>query len=132
MICEHEMFELLLTKLPSFQLAWNAFCAEWAGEEDLPIYLALNDIARHLIHKLEVGDTTDFSSVFFVVELWHVDGDDTVRVAATVGLLEDLQNQNLYTIGTPSQFLPWLGPETQRFWKKVEAFWRDGTLITDD
>ena len=133
MITRQEMFEPLLKVDPSFTEAWNAFLEEWQNEaSELPQYLALADLARHLVRKLETGDTHLFPAIFAVVERWHLEGDDYVREAATIGLLEDLQNGNLHETTSPDEFLPWLGPESRRWWDKVEAFWRDGTVIRDD
>jgi hypothetical protein len=70
---------------------------------------------------------------FAVVEWWHVEGDQFVRDAVTVGLLEDLQNLNLHEHGTkPAQFEEFLGPESRRWWRKVYEFWTKGKPITDD
>jgi len=86
----------MLEACPSFSPAWEKFEAEWRSEPDgLPLYLALSDLARHLVGMLERGDTVSFPSIFAVVELWHREGDSYAREAATVGLLEDLQNTNL-------------------------------------
>jgi hypothetical protein len=127
------MFEPLLQAAPSFLPLWNDFRADWAKEPGpLPHYLALSDLARHLVQKLESGDATEFPAVFTVVERWHVEGDAYVREAATVGLLEGLQNEHYYTHRKSEDFLPWLGPQSLRWWRKVEAFWRDGTLLRDD
>jgi hypothetical protein len=92
----------------------------------------LADLAHHLIGQLEAGATNRFEAVFDVVERWHVEGDDYVREAATVGLLEDLQNASLHTATSPDDFVPWLRPETRRWWQKVDAFWSEGKLIADD
>ncbi len=127
------MFETLLAADPSFQPDWNAFLDHWRDEPGpLPLYLALGDLSRHLARQLERGETKAFDAVFDVVERWHLEGDPYVRKAATIGLLENLQNDNFYVTGRPEQFLPWLRPESLRYWRKVEAFWEHGTLITDD
>jgi hypothetical protein len=128
------MLDPLLAADPSFEPTWREFVAEWQSEAEgeLPLYLALGDLARHLIAKLERGETADFAAVFDVVEQWHLRGDAYVREAATVGLLEDLQNTNLHRRTQPGDFEPWLRPESKRWWGKVERFWSDGELLTDD
>lgn len=72
-------------------------------------------------------------AVFDAVERWLLSGDHYVRVAATVGLLEDLQNGNLYKLTQilPSHFELWLRPLSKIQWDKVDAFWSRGELITD-
>ncbi|MFZ5721927.1 MAG: DUF7674 family protein [Pseudomonadota bacterium] len=133
MITSADMFLPMLDAEPGFRPTWEKFVREWQDSpEGLPHYLALGDLACHLIRLLEVGQTSRFDAVFEVVERWHVQGDRYVREAATIGLLEDLQNLSLHTSTEPNEFLPWLRPASRRFWEKVEAFWRDGTPITDD
>lgn len=132
MIDRAHMFDPLLEADPSFAPQWNAFLADWEDERELPHYLALSDLAHHLVAQLEAGDTQRFKAVFHVVERWHVEGDRDVREAATIGLLEDLQNAHLYRSARPQDFLKWMGPCSRRFWGKVEAFWRDGTPIAED
>ena len=68
--------------------------------------------------------------VFGVLERLIIEGDSYVREAAIVGLIEDLQNTNLHSGTTPEQYLPFLLPKTNHWWKKVEAFWAEGRLLT--
>jgi len=48
MIDKEEMFELVLKACPSFKPAWEEFLDEWKDEKDLPLYLALGDLSRHI------------------------------------------------------------------------------------
>lgn len=130
MITRENMFEPLLAADPSFAETWQAFVHEWRDEPDLPQYLALADLARHLIGKMQVGDTSRFDAVFAVVERWHLEGDGYVEEAASIGLLEDLQNTGLHDRTTPEMFLPWLRPVSREQWDKIEAFWNGGPPIT--
>lgn len=133
MIGKDEMMALLLEACPSFDTAWQDFVVQWKDHpEGLPHYLALTDFARHLIGMLERGEKVGLSTVFGVVERLHTEGDHYVREAATVGLLEDLQNGNLHTFTEPEQFRSYLGPETTRWWDKLYRFWEHGELLTDD
>jgi hypothetical protein len=131
LITAESMFEPLLLADPSFTSTWREFVEEYGEEPPLPRYQALADLARHLIGKVEANDTARFGAVFDVVERWFLEGDDYVREAATVGLLEDIQNTNLHRTTTPDDFLPWLRPLSRRQWDRVDAFWRDGVLISD-
>jgi hypothetical protein len=60
-----------------------------------------------------------------------VEGDAYVREAATIGLLESLQDANLHTSTSPKQLEPFLMPESLPSWRKVEQFWANGTFITE-
>jgi len=122
----------MLEACPSFRPAWHAFLQEWRSDEDKPLYLALGDLARHLIAMLAARDTAGLVAAFDVVERWHLEGDGYVREAATVGLLEDLQNENLHATTAPADLERFLRPESLKWWRKVDRFWSNGELITDD
>jgi len=117
------MFEPLLIADPSFQPRWTEFVAEWDDEPELPLYLALSSLARHLLSRLQTGDTAGFDRIFAVVERWHTNGDAYVREAASIGLLEDLQNLSGGNDKRPVTVEPWLGPESRRWWDKLDRFW---------
>ena len=133
-ITREQMFDPILEVCPSFQGTWDEYVTEWRDEPDgLPHYLALTDLARHLIAMLQRNETEQLHDVFRVVEDWHLTGDSYVKEAASVGLLEDLQNTNLHGQSTtPDDFLQFLLPETQYWWAKVVDFWGKGEIIVDD
>ena len=122
--------DVLIDVCPSFRPAWDAFREDWkTSVDDLPHYLVLADLARHLIGMLERSETESFAAIFQVVERLQLEGDDYVQEAAVVGLLEDLQNRNLHSITEPRQFLPFLGKESSKAWDQLYAFWhRVGVL----
>jgi len=57
-------------------------------------------------------------------------GNSYVAEAATVGLLEDLQNVNLHKETEPEQFRPWLLPESAKWWDKLYGFWERGEALS--
>lgn len=117
---------------PAFRPMWVAFREEWRSEDRFPLYLAISDLARHLISALAAGDDETLTRVFAVVERWHIEGDQYVREAATAGLLEDLQNDGLHASTKPTEFERFLLPMSLKFWRKVERFWEKGESITED
>ncbi len=122
----------MLAACPSFQPAWNAFVEEWKDEpEGLPQYLALAELARHLIGMLARNETASFPAIFDVVEQWHLQGDSYVREAATIGLLEDLQNTNLHESTKPEEFRVFFGPVSANWWNKLYGFWERGELLLE-
>jgi hypothetical protein len=133
MITPDQMFAPMLLACPDFKRQWEAFTADWDSlkRKPLPYYLLLNELARHLTHKLAIGETSQFAGVFAVVERWHVEGDDYVQTAASIGLLEDLQNPANYRGRKPSDFVPWLGPVSKIWWDKVEEYWVKGMAKHD-
>ena len=134
MIAKDGMMGVLVAACPSFAPRWQEFLDEWRDEAyDLPLYLALADLARHLVALVEPGRTSDLPTVFAAIERLHVEGEHYVREATTVGLLESLQDLNLHKDATePEQFRPYLGPVSMRWWDKLYRFWEHGELLTDD
>lgn len=126
------MMPLMLQACPSFEGKWHEFLEYWKEEPEPPLYLALSDLARHLISMLARRDVSSFPRVFDVVERWHVEGDPYVKEAAIVGLLEDLQNTNLHDGTAPEQFRPYLLPVSAKWWEKLYGFWERGEILTDD
>lgn len=123
LITKADMMDVLLAVSPTFAENWDTFRREWADEgEDLPLYLVLSDFARHVIAFLEAKDDERLSRIFEAIEQLHVEGDPYVREAATVGLLEDLQNTNLHRTTDPEQFRPFLRPESLKWWDRVGSF----------
>lgn len=123
-----DMFPMLLAADPSFQPVWDSHRVD--GDEPLT-YAVLGDLASHLLAKLRDGDRDSLKAILHVVELWLEQGARSVREAATVGFVEDLQNINLHRGTTPADIVPFLGPRGRLAWGDVEAFWRDGELIPD-
>ncbi|MDQ3143927.1 MAG: hypothetical protein M3Q57_03495 [Pseudomonadota bacterium] len=132
MIDRDHMIEPMLVACPSFEPRWHEFLDEWVGnpilfedgsDGELPMYLALGDLANHLIEKLESGETKDFPTIFGVVEDWNVHGEHYVAEAATIGLIEDLTNEHRYRRLKPDDMLPWLGPESAKSWHALLEFW---------
>jgi hypothetical protein len=127
-----EMMNPMLAACPSFAPAWKKFLHEWPDTDDKPLYLALGELARHIISMLASGDRAALSRVFEVVEAWHLHGDAYVKEAATIGLLEDLQNPSLHESTSPTQFEQFLLPESLNWWRKVERFWSGGPPIAEE
>ena len=124
------MFEPLLAADPSFATRWQGFLAEYADEAEPPLYIALGELAEHLIQRLRGDDIDGFDKVFETVESWHTDGDAYVSEAASVGFLESLQGQlggndrHRSVDGVrASDFEPYFGPETRKWWAKFYRFW---------
>lgn len=126
---KHEMFAPMLAACGSFGPAWQKFAAEAReNEPDDPLYfVALGDLATHLLELDTRGQTAEFAAVFAVVETWLLEGDDYVRNAAVIGLFESLQNvagwrkQGLVTIES------YLQPISKKWWDNLSRYW-DGDI----
>jgi hypothetical protein len=127
-ITKETMIEKLLAACPSFEPQWREFLEEWRDEpHEPPVYVALGDFAFHLAAMLERGETNSFPGIFSAIENLHLRGDSFVREAATIGILESLQNKSV-----AEQFRPFLEPETERWWDKLNRFWNgDPTALRE-
>ena len=80
MITSAQIIPMLIEACPTFQ-----------NSEDLA-YNALGNFARHLLDLYQRHQTDSFPAVTHVIERLHIEGDQYVGEAATIGLLEGIQN----------------------------------------
>jgi hypothetical protein len=114
MITPDQVIALLRDACPSFQ-----------NTEDL-LYVALGDCTRHLLELYQRHETDSFSAVVQVIERLHTEGDGDVKEAATIGLLEGIQNVWANNGVDPELFGSQLLPESRKWWDQLNAFWRGG------
>lgn len=112
---------LLLVACPSFTDVWKQIESENGpdspGESRLH-YVDAIEFAAHLVGQLRAGNRTEVSAAFVVIERLHLEGDAYVRELATIGYLEGLLD-----LDDPDRFKEYLGPESQRWWRGLIAFW---------
>ena len=130
MICREQVIGLLLEACPSYHARWKACRAASGFDAELP-YVHLGDVADYVIDLLRRDDRAELGALARVVERLHVDGDDYVKEAATIGLLEGIQNiagrRSVSTEGLEAA----LGPETRRWWRSLDAFWSGRSLTSE-
>ena len=86
MITESQVVPLLRAACPSFEGRWQAYVSDSLFDD------VCWGFASHLVDLMVEGKVAEFAAVFDAVERLLVDGDLYVRQAATVGLLEGIQN----------------------------------------
>lgn len=131
MISKEEMFKPILAVSNGFRPIWNDFINEWGDEAELPQYLALSELARYVSQLVSECRTQELSDIFEVIERWLLEGDEYVREAAIVGILEDLQNTNVVGSDMPQKVQELLLPESRKQWAKVIEFWEGGRGISE-
>lgn len=95
----------------------------WYDGDKLLIYIALGDFARHLVERHKTNQVAEFKETFLAVEKLYSDGDDFVKEAVTVGLLEGIQNISGNAGIDPKVFEPYLAPASKKWWDKLNDFW---------
>jgi hypothetical protein len=122
MILRQQVLDLLLEVCPSYRRRWEAYRSASDFDEG-SLYVHLGDFAAHVVDLLERNDLAELSALAAEIEHLHVEGDDYVKEAATIGLLEGIQNiaghRSIPTKGLEQA----LGVETRRWWTSLDAFW---------
>ncbi len=118
---ESQVMPLLRTACPSFEGRWQAYVSDPIYDESL-LFVHVGEFASHLVDLMVEGMVAEFGSVFDTVERLLVDGDLRVRQAATVGLLEGIQNVSGGKTD-PERFVPYLKPKTARKWQLLNDSW---------
>lgn len=121
MITKAEVLPLFHRACPSFAPRWQEHCAAW--DEEHLLYIDLGVLVDHIVDRFAAGHTEEFPAVFAVCERLHLEGDPEVREAATIGLLEGIQNVSGSRGVDPEEFRQFLGPESLKWWTGLNAFW---------
>lgn len=114
-ISNETMMLPILQVAEGFKPIWNELLEEWSDENEVPVYLALSDLARYVSTLVEKSDGEELKCIFSVVERW---------------LLESLQNTNVVGVDMPQKIEPFLLPQTKLWWQKVSLFWSEGKIIS--
>ena len=114
--------------MPSFSARWSEievdpmFLDEAAGTR--LHYIDVAWFAPHVVGLHRSGATGELTRLFQVIEMLHTDGDDYVKELATIGYLEGIQTACSHTADLrQDEFEPYLGRESRRWWRGLNAFW---------
>jgi hypothetical protein len=118
MITKEQVIPLLLEACPSFKKHWEKF-----DDKDL-LYVALGEFARHLLQLQLLGQIETFKAVGIMIEHLHLEGDSYVQEAATIGLLEGIQNVWGNNKVESDLFKPYLLPTSRKWWDELNSFWQ--------
>jgi hypothetical protein len=94
-----------------------------SDDVDLP-YVVLGDFARFLLGIHELGDEDQLRKAAELIERLHIEGNSYVKEAATIGLLEGIQNTWGHAGADPEAFARRLLPESRRWWDSLNKFWQ--------
>jgi hypothetical protein len=122
MLEARDVIPALIAACPSYAPRWRAYQADAMFDASL-LYVHLGDFSDHLVSVLRDGDLGEVATTCKGIEQLHVDGDAYVREAATIGLLEGIQNHAEHA-GIPlDDFVPLMGPVSLSWWRGLVEFW---------
>lgn len=128
MIDKTEVMKLLLSACPSYKDRWIDHLKYFYGDgSEQLLYVDLGDFADHLVELYKSDKIEEFHKVFDVIELLHIEGDDYVKEAATIGLLEGIQNISSNSNVKQEEFLVFLKPVSEKWWRSLNNFWSGKT-----
>ena len=122
MITKEHVMPLFLEACASFTEKWKEYRA-FADDEDL-LYVALGEFAHHVVELYQANRTDEFPAVIEIIEKLHLEGDAYVREAATIGMLEGIQNVAGNSGVNPEEFARYLKPESAKWWRQLNNFWK--------
>jgi len=124
MIEQEQVMPLLVAACPSFEGRLARYVADNydKGDERL-LYCELGEFSRHLIDLASSGNVGELPAVFAVIERLHLEGTPYVREAATIGLLEGIQNNASHCDFDLTKLTRCLHPESNYWWRQVADFW---------
>ncbi|MXP09706.1 DUF7674 family protein [Pseudoblastomonas halimionae] len=113
-----------------FEALTDQFIAEYRQPSEpsasgLPYYILMGSIADEIVTRMKNKDEDSCRAAFELVEKLHVEGDEYVQEAATVGLLEAVQGymKGVMRFECAHRYL---GPESRKWWDKLIRFWDHG------
>jgi hypothetical protein len=98
-------------------------CSSFVPDDRELLYVVLGDFARHLLAMKKDGREDVLRAAASFIERMHVEGEDYVREAATIGALEGIQNVWENLGADPEEFRIFLGGESKRWWDSLNQFW---------
>ena len=87
------------------------------------LYVDLGEFAHHLVELHKANQTNEFPAIFEVIERLHLEGDAYVKEAATIGMLEGIQNVAGNSDVNPEEFSQYLKPKSAKWWRSLNDFW---------
>jgi len=130
MLTVDELVPEFLARCPGLKSDWDRHLEFW-GDEERGTFNDMAVIAHYLVACYEQQQLNEFPAAFSLLERCFADGDDQAKEAATIGIIEDIQNISSNREFGPQVFESWLGPQTKKAWDQLAAAWRDVSDMAD-
>lgn len=121
MITKDNLLECILKRSDDFKEHLETHNPDWKEEGD---YTALAEYARYILSLYKENKEEQIKENFRLIGEVFDEGDQYVKEAVTIGLLETLQNNISWEKDIKGEvFLPLLSEALKNEWKKVGDFW---------
>lgn len=117
MINKEDIIPELSKRFPDFTIN-----PDFMGDE--LIYPILGEFARYIVQKFREENKQELIIIFEFIETLHTDADDFTREAATIGILEGLQNVSEIR---EQEIKKYLGKISLESWLSLNDFWNEKT-----
>jgi hypothetical protein len=101
----------------------QAASPNWQPDADDPVYVQLGSYARYILDTVAAGRLDELAPAFTAIERLHTSGDQWTREAATIGILEGIQNNASHRSFDLLPVTSRLGPVSLEWWGELEDFW---------
>lgn len=127
MITKNEVMDIFLHACPLFKKYWFSQHINdiWDRSSETILYTDFSFLARHVMNSFLNNTVEDLPTIFNIVENLLIDGDEFVKEATVVGLLEDIQNLVLSNGNELNLFLMYFGTETLKQWNELIIYWEE-------
>jgi hypothetical protein len=119
MIEAHQVPDVLVGACP----ALASPLAEDDDDEERLTYLEVASVVRWLAARAKQEDESCFPAIFRAAERCLEEGTSDARTLITVGLFEDLQNDNMTGGVDSGVWVRHLGPLSRTAWDAVAEYW---------
>ena len=117
-----EQVEQLVAAAPNFRSRWEQFLKDFEGDEALPFFVGISELAHYVVDCYAQGVTTEFRKFFPTIEDLLQNPDPELENLITVGLFEDIQNIASHRDFGAAPFRALLGPRSLVAWDEIDAY----------
>lgn len=122
MIQKEMCMKLVLKEFPNFRTLWQEHL-DWWGKDVPGLSNDMSAISDYTINLLKNNQSShEIKNIFNFIEQLIIDGDQSVRDAATTCFLENLINATSWKRILASSFVHLLGPESKKYCKAWDEF----------
>jgi hypothetical protein len=122
MPANREQVEQLVAAAPNFRSRWEQFLKDFEGDEALPFFVGISELAHYVVNSYAQGVTVEFPQLFRTIEDLLQNPEPELENLITVGLFEDIQNIASHRDFGAAPFRALLGARSLVVWDEIDAY----------